>query len=91
MNTKISEVENKIPDHAQYSTTQEFNTLTAEIFGVRLTQVNLLSKTDFDTKLMSFNRKITWNKTKYFEILKKINKSNNKRLYIFLRQILFYK
>ena len=91
MDTKISEVENKILDHAQYSTTQEFNTLTAEIFGVRLTQVNLLSKTDFDTKLMSFNRKITWNKTKYFEILKKINKSNNKRLYIFLRQILFYK
>ena len=29
LNTKISEVENRIPDHAKYITTKEFNKLTA--------------------------------------------------------------
>ena len=30
LNTKVSEVENKIPDHAKYITTQESNKLTSE-------------------------------------------------------------
>ena len=63
LNTKICEDENKTPDHSKY-TTQEFNKLTAEYFAVRLKQANLVSKTDFDNKLISFNRKITSNKTK---------------------------
>ena len=33
LNTKISEVENKIPNHDKYITTQEFNKLTAESFA----------------------------------------------------------
>ena len=72
--TKISEVENKIPDHAKYITTQEFNKLTAENFAVRLKQANLVSKTDFDNKIISFNRKITSNKNKIFRSPKKENK-----------------
>ena len=32
LNTKISEVENKIPNHDKYITTPEFNKLTVEIF-----------------------------------------------------------
>ena len=32
LNTKICEVENKIPDHGRHITTQEFNKLTAEDF-----------------------------------------------------------
>ena len=32
LNSKIVEVENKIPDHAEYITTQEFNKLRAENF-----------------------------------------------------------
>ena len=63
-NTKISEVENKIPDHAKYITTQEFNKLTAKNFAARLKQANLMSKTDFDNKLISFNKTVTSNKTK---------------------------
>ena len=35
LNTKISEVENKIPDHTKYITTHEFNKLIAENFAVR--------------------------------------------------------
>ena len=61
---KISEVENKLPDHAKYITTPEFNELTAENFASRLKQANLVSKTDFDNKLISFNRKFNSNKTK---------------------------
>ena len=48
VNPKISEVENKIPDHVKYIT-QEFNQLTAETFVPRLKQANLVSKTDFHT------------------------------------------
>ena len=61
---KISEVENKLPDHTKYITTPEFNKLTAENFASRLKQTNLVSKTDFDNKLISFNRKFNSNKTK---------------------------
>ena len=32
-----------------------------------------MTKTDFDKKLTSFNRKITSNKTKYLEVQKKLN------------------
>ena len=89
MNTTIIEFENKIPDtsslntatvldtkisdHAKYITTQEFNKLTAENFAATLKQVDLVSKTDFYNKLISFNRKITSNKTKYLEVQKKLN------------------
>ena len=59
LTTKISKVENKIPDHAKYITTQEFTRLTTKIFFARLAQANLVSKTNFDDKLVSFNIKIT--------------------------------
>ena len=71
LNTKINEVENKVPDDAKYVTTQEFNNLTADNFKERLKQVNLVSKTDFANKLISFDRKITSNKTKYLEVKKR--------------------
>ena len=71
LNTKISEVGNKIRDHAKYLTTLEFNKLMAEYFATRLKQPNLVSKTDFDNKIINFNRKVTLNKTKYLEVKKK--------------------
>ena len=55
LNTKISEVENKIPDYAKHITTQKINKLTVENVAARLKQVNLVSKTDFDNKLINFN------------------------------------
>ena len=54
-NTKIGEVWIKIPDHAKYITTQEFNKLTAENFAARLKRADLVNKTDFDNRLISFN------------------------------------
>ena len=68
LNTKIRDVENKIPNHDKYIAILEFNTLTAENFTAKLKQATLVTKTDFDKKLKSFNRKITFNKTKYLEV-----------------------
>ena len=66
-NTKVNEIEKKITDHShdKFSTTPEFNKLTAETFGARLVQANLVTKTDFDKKLSSLYKKITSNKTKH--------------------------
>ena len=68
LNTKVTEFENKIPDHDP-----RFNKLPAENFAARLKQANLVTKTDFDNKLTSFNRKIISNKTKYLEVHKNLN------------------
>ena len=58
-NTKISEIEKKLTDHNhdKYITNPEFNTFTAEVFDTRLARANLVMKTDFNTKLISFNKK----------------------------------
>ena len=73
LNRKISEVENKIPNHDKYITTPKFNKLTAENFAARLKQASLVTKTDFDNKLTSFNKRITSNKKKHLEVQKKLN------------------
>ena len=64
---KINETENKITDynHKKYITTPEFNKLTAENFAARLTQASLVTKTDFDNKLINLNKKINSRKTKH--------------------------
>ena len=66
-NTKITDIENILNNHNhdKYVATSEFNTLAANIFNSRLAQPNLITKTDYDAKLSSLNRKITANKTKH--------------------------
>ena len=88
--TKISEAENKIPNHNEYITTPEFNKLTAENFTAKLKQANLVTKTDFDKKLTSFNRKYNSNEIKYLEVQKKLS-SLITIIIIFLRQNVFRK
>ena len=58
-NTKISETEKRLTDHNhdKYITNPEFSTFTAEVFDTRLARANLVMKTDFNTKLISFNKK----------------------------------
>ena len=58
MNTEINEVENKIPNHDKYIAIPKFNKLTVESFAARLKQANLVTKTDFDNKLTSYNKQI---------------------------------
>ena len=76
MTQKITETEKKLTDHNhdKYITTPEFNTLAGDVFNARLEQANLITKTDFDAKLSSFNRKITANKTKNLLVVNELNK-----------------
>ena len=52
----------------------QFNTLAADVFNARLAQANLITKTDFDAKLSSLNRKITTNKTKHLLVENELKK-----------------
>ena len=65
---KILDIENRVTnhDHDQYITTSEFNKLTRKSFNARLAQANLVTKTDFDDKLKSLNKRINSNKKKTF-------------------------
>ena len=66
--TKITDIANKLNNHNhdKYVVTSEFDTLAADVSNARLAQANLITKTDFDAKLSSLNKKITANKTKHF-------------------------
>ena len=88
-NTKISEVEKKIPNYDKYIATHEFKKLTTESFTARLKQANLVGKTDFDIKVTSFNKGITSNKTTYLELQKKLNSLIKKSYNFFWQNFLF--
>ena len=64
-NTKLTEIENKLNDHNhdKYIDASEFNKLAVDVFNARITQGNLVTKTDFDAKLSRLNREISKNKT----------------------------
>ena len=51
-----------------------FNKLAVDVFNARTAQANLVTKTDFDAKLPSLNRKITSNKTKHVLVENELNK-----------------
>ena len=75
-NTKVNKIEKKITEHShdKYITTPKFNKLKAENFAARLAQTNLVTKTDFDDKLINLNRKITSNKTKHLLVENELKK-----------------
>ena len=56
-NGKISDINKKVidHDHDKYITTSEFNKLTTQNFATRLSQANLVTRTDFDIKLTNLN------------------------------------
>ena len=70
LNTETVEVENKIRDNSKYITPQEFNNFTTGNLAARLRQANLVRKTYFDNKVISCNRKVSSNKTKYLKVQK---------------------
>ena len=57
-NTEVTEIENKLTNHIhdKYIDTLEINKLTADVFNVRIAQANLITKTEFDSRLSSLNR-----------------------------------
>ena len=48
--------------------------MPVDVFNERLAQANLVTKTDFDAKLLSLNRKITSNKTKHVLVENELKK-----------------
>ena len=50
------------------------NKLAADVFNARIAQANLITKTDFDARLPSVNRKITNNKSKNLLVENELNK-----------------
>ena len=72
----MTEIEDKLTNHNydKYIDTQEFNKLAADNFNVRIAQANLITKTDFDAKLSSLNRKLTKNKSKHLLVENMLNK-----------------
>ena len=59
-NTKVTEIENKLNNHNhdKYIDTSEFNKLAFDVFNARITQANLVTKTDFDAKLSGLKIKL---------------------------------
>ena len=51
--------------------------LAARVFNARLAQTNLVTKTNFDAKLQSLNKKIDTNKTKHLLVENEIKNLNN--------------
>ena len=74
--TKTSEFGKKLTDHnhGKFITTPEFNTLAADVFNARLAKANLITKTDFDAKLSSLNKKITANKSNHLVVENEMKK-----------------
>ena len=79
--TKISKIEKKVANHIhdKYSTTPKFNTFTAEAFDDRIGRANLITQTNFDNELISFNKKTNSNKTKHN---KKTNSNKTKHVLV---------
>ena len=48
--------------------------MAANVFNVRLVQENVITKTDFDTKLSGLNKKITSNKAKHLLVENELKK-----------------
>ena len=61
-------------NHDKYIDTSEFNKLAGDVINARLVQANSITKTDFDAKLLSLNRKITQDKTKHLFVENELNK-----------------
>ena len=75
----MTEIENKLNNHnhGKYIDTSKFNAL-ATVFNARLAQTNFITKTDFDAKLSSLNRKSTQNNSKHLLVENELNTLENK-------------
>ena len=73
---KISDIEKEITDHDhdKYITSAEFNKLTTQNFKARLAHADLVTKTEFDTKLKHRNRKINSDETKHLLVENELKK-----------------
>ena len=56
LNTKIDEVENKVPDHAKYVSTPEFIKVAGKVFNTKLKEANLATKSDLNAVSQRANK-----------------------------------
>ena len=75
--TKMTEIENKLNNHNYDQYITEFNTLAADVFNARLSQANLVTKTNIDNTVLSLDSKIAKNKTKNESIENEFKKLKN--------------
>ena len=54
--TEVGEVENKVPDHAKYITTREFNKFAGTKIDKRPEQINFVTNKDLNTVLKCTNK-----------------------------------
>ena len=74
-NTKVTEIEGKIPDVSNLVKKTDFNTKVIEIEGKIPDVSNLVKNTDFDTRLKKISDRVTKNESKHLLVdneLKKI-------------------
>ena len=92
-NTKITEIENEIANykHDKYITTLEFNILAAGTFNARISQANLITKTDFGVRLSGLNRKITKNKSEHVLVNNELNQLKTFDFAISLEKVILKK
>ena len=78
-NTKVTEIETKLNNHNhdKYITTPEFNKLAADVFNARLSQANLVAKTNFDNTVSSLDSKTAENKTKNKSVENELKKAKS--------------
>ena len=72
---KIKKSKSKIINRDKYITTPEFNNLAARVFTARVAQANLVTKTDFDTRLQDISKRITSNKSKHLLVENELKKT----------------
>ena len=79
-NIKVTEIENKLTNHNhdKYIDNSECDKLHVDAFNARLAQANLITKTDFDTKLSSLNRRNTQYKSKHLLVENELTTLENK-------------
>ena len=58
--------------------------MAANVFDVRIAQANLITKTDFDAKLLILNRKITANTSKHLLVENELKKLKTLNLSYFI-------
>ena len=73
---KLMKLKKKITDHKhdEYVNIPKFNKLVPDVFNAKLAQINLVTKTYFNNRMTSINRKTVLNKTKNLVIEKELKK-----------------
>ena len=79
MTQKLLKLKKKLTDHNhdKYITTPVYKKFIAKVFDSRLAQANVVTKTDFDTTLISLNKKIISNETKHLLVKNELKKTKN--------------